>query len=255
MSRRAERGVATGLRLTLRHYYDFGTDRSVVKGDLATPEASDGLRTRTSGAFSIPGTRAEFVQIAKENRDLGVRARAIDAWLEQRGAKVVASYGAGGAALEWRLATLRPDRTLVVTDDGEATIERLAEAFPEADVRRDDLRQDAPLPAAVHLFHRIDTELGDDEWREAFGRFQRAEILFVAAGVLGLRGLLADLRNRPVLKRRRAMKAGSSGHEPLSTHFGVRPSRLSRSGCTTWTPGHSRRVRARLQRRRPACAS
>jgi hypothetical protein len=196
------------LRLTLRHYYDFGTDKSVVGTDLATPEAWDGLRTRTSGAFSIPASRAEFTRVAGGHHDVAARAREIDAWLEKRGAATVASYGAGGAVLEWWLATLRPDRKLTVTDYGEATVERLAEVFPEAEVRYHDLRQDTPVPADVHLFHRIETELGDDEWRDVFRRFEHAHILFVAAGFLDLRGLLSELRNRPLLKGRRATKAG-----------------------------------------------
>jgi hypothetical protein len=196
------------LRLTLRHYYDFGSDRAVVGADLVTPEAWDGLRTRTSSAFSIPSTRAEFVRAAERNHDLDARAREIDAWFDKRGSNVVASYGVGGAALEWWLATLRPDRKLLVTEYGEATVERLAEVFPEAEVRYHDLRQDAPLPADVHLFHRIETELGDDEWRDVFGRFERAHILFVAAGFLDLRALLSELRNWPVLKGRRVTSAG-----------------------------------------------
>lgn len=196
------------MRLTLRHYYDFGRDRSVVGADVVTPEAWDGLRTKTSGAFSIPSTRAEFVRAAEGLHDIAARARAVDAWLEQREPAVVASYGVGGAWLEWWLTKLRPDRKLIVSDYAEATVERLAEVLPEADVRRHDLRRDEPLPADIHLFHRIETELGNDEWREALGRFGRAEILFVAADLLDLRGLLAELHNRPVLKGRRVTKAG-----------------------------------------------
>ncbi len=103
--------------------------------------------------------------------------------------EVVASYGVGGASLEWWLTTLRPDRKLIMTDYGEATVERLAEVFPEADVRQHDLRQDEPLPADIHLFHRIETELGNHEWCDAFGRFGRAEIVLVAADFLDLGGL------------------------------------------------------------------
>jgi hypothetical protein len=196
------------LRLTLRHYYDFGTDKSVVGTDLATPEAWDGLRTRTRGVFSIPASRAEFTRVAEGHHDVAARAREIDAWLEKRGAATVASYGVGGAALEWWLATLRPDRRLTVTDYGEATVARLAEVFPQAEVRRHDLRRDKPLRVDVHLFHRIETEFDNREWRQIFERFGRAEILVVAADFLDVRGLLAELRNRPVLKGRRVTRAG-----------------------------------------------
>jgi hypothetical protein len=36
-----------GLKLTLRHYYDFGADRDVVGDDLVSPKAWDGFRTQT----------------------------------------------------------------------------------------------------------------------------------------------------------------------------------------------------------------
>ena len=197
-----------GLRLTLRHYYDFGTDRVVVGDDLMSPESWDGLRTRTSGVFSIPATREEFVRAAEERADLEARARAIDAWLEDQGAGAIASYGVGGAALEWWLHRLRPDRGLIVTDYGQATVERLGELFPEADARYHDLRGDGPVQADVHLFHRVDTELTDNEWPEVFARFAQARILLVAADVLDVRRLLFELRHRPLMKRRHATSAG-----------------------------------------------
>lgn len=196
------------LRVTLRHYYDFGADRLVVGDNLVTPEAWDGLRTKTSGVFSIPRTRKEFVRVAEQRRDIAERARAIDAWLEEQGVRVVASYGVGGASLEWWLHRLRPDRELIVTDYGEATVERLAELFPEANVCYHDLRRDQPLTADLHLFHRIDTEFTNREWREMMRRFASVPVLVVAADVLDMRRLFLELRNRPVLKRRAASRAG-----------------------------------------------
>lgn len=46
------------LRVTIRHYYDFGMDRAIVGDDLVRPDAWDRLRTQTSGVFAIPPTRA-----------------------------------------------------------------------------------------------------------------------------------------------------------------------------------------------------
>jgi hypothetical protein len=200
--------LATGLKVTVRHYYDFGPERSVVGDDLVTPEAWDRLRTRTSGVFAIPGTREEFVRTAESRPDIAERARAIDGWLEAHGAGVVASYGVGGASLEWWLHRLRPDRELIVTDYGEATVSRLADLFPEARALLHDLRRDEPLAADVHLFHRIDTELSNGEWRDVMKRFAHVPVLVVAAEVLDLRMLFAELRNRPLLRRRGASKAG-----------------------------------------------
>jgi hypothetical protein len=202
------------LRVTIRHYYDFGTDRPIVGDDLVRPEAWDRLRTETSGVFSIPPTREEFVRTAEERADIAGRARAIDAWLEQQGAEVVASYGVGGAALEWWLHKLRPRRKLIVTDYGEATIQRLADIFPEVDVRYHNFSRDQPLAADVHLFHRIDTELSNDEWQQVFNRFACMPILFVVTEVLGLRRLLDELRARRRMKQRHATKAGFSRSRP-----------------------------------------
>jgi hypothetical protein len=87
-------------------------------------------------------------------------------------------------------------------------VSRLAEVFPEAEAHLHDLRRDDPLPADVHLFHRIDTELTNREWRKVMRRFDHATVLLVAAEVLDVRKVLLELRNRPLLKRRSASKAG-----------------------------------------------
>ena len=197
-----------GLSLTLRHYYDFGRDRPLVGSDLTNPESWDILRTKTSGAFSLPATREEFVRAATQQADIAARASAIDEWLDKQGANAVASYGVGGAALEWCMYQLRPDRELIITDYGEATVERLAEVFPEAQVRYHDLLRDGPLAADAHLFHRIDTEFSNQELLGVLRRFGSASILVVVARVLDTRGLLREVLNRPRLKLRGASRAG-----------------------------------------------
>jgi hypothetical protein len=192
----------------VRHYYDFGDDRAVVGPDLVTPEAWDRLRIGTNSAFSIPSTRTDFVRVAESRRDIAARARAIDAWLDEQGARVVASYGVGGASLEWWLHRLRANRRVVVTDYGEETVSRLAEVFPEAEVRLHDLRREEPVPADAHLFHRIDTELTNAEWRVVMHRFGQVAVLLVAAEVLDVRSILIELRKRPLLRGHGASKAG-----------------------------------------------
>lgn len=180
----------------------------VVGDDLVKPEAWDGLRTKTSGVFSIPTTREDFVRVAEGRTDIAARARAIDAWLEEQGAQRVASYGVGGAQLELWLHRLRPRRQLVVTDYGEATLERLTKVFPEAEVHYHDLRRDEPLPADVHLFHRIDTELTNQEWQEVYTRFRSVSVLVVPTKVLDVRGLLVELSHRARMNRRHRSSAG-----------------------------------------------
>jgi hypothetical protein len=197
-----------GLKLTLHHYYDFGADRDAVGDDLVSPTSWDKLRTQTGGAFSISSTRSEFVRAAEDRTDIAARAAAVDAWLEHQRTRTVASYGVGAAALEWCLYALRPERRLIVTDYGEKTVERLSALFPEGQPRYHDLLHDDPLVADVHLFHRIDSELDDCDWRRVFARFADASILVVATQVLDLKRFLLELKIRPGLKFRGASRAG-----------------------------------------------
>src|SRR4051794_1351032 len=154
-------GIGSGLqrmRLTVRHHYDFGTDRALVGDDLVRPEAWDALRTQTTGAFSLPETRAGWERTADEHPELGARARRLGALFARRGARTVASYGAGGATLECWLKRIAPARDLIVTDYAPATVDRLRPIFTEVDCVVHDLLSDGPLDADLHLFHRIETE-------------------------------------------------------------------------------------------------
>ena len=93
---------------------------------------------------------------------------------------------------------LGPERRLLLADYAPETVERLRELFPAAEVYRHDLLADPPLPADVHLFHRVDTELTDDEWREALRRFAGERVLVVATEVATSRRLVQELLLRLV---------------------------------------------------------
>jgi hypothetical protein len=177
----------------MRHHFDFGPDRAVVGEDLVRPEAWDALRTRTDGAFSVAGSREELERTADGRPEIGERAQAINRWLEQRGVHALASYGVGGGVLEAWLLRLRRGQRLALTDYGPETVERLRALFPEAEVKRHDLLRDPPLAAEVHLFHRVDTELTDEQWGEVLRRFADATILVVATEVATPRRLGQEL--------------------------------------------------------------
>ena len=203
------------MRLTVRHHFDFGTDRAVVGEDLVRPEAWDALRTETSGAFALAATREQWERTADEHPELDARARRIAAVLDRRGVTQLASYGVGGATLECWLNRVSPERRLTVTDYAPATIERLRAIFAEAECAVHDLAADPPLDADLHLFHRIDTEFDNQRWGEVFDRFASVPIVFVAAGQVDLRGAFAEFRKgrRPGASRagwvrtRRAIEA------------------------------------------------
>ena len=182
------------MRLTVRHHFDFGTDRAVVGEDLVRPEAWDALRTETTGAFALAATREEWERTADEHPELEARARRIGAVLDRRGVARLASYGVGGATLECWLARVHPEADLTVTDYAPATVERLRGIFTEAECTEHDLVEDAPLEADLHLFHRIDTEFTNRQWKRIFERFSGLPVLFVAAGQVDLLGALAEVR-------------------------------------------------------------
>jgi hypothetical protein len=211
-------GWLSRIPLTITHRYDFGADRDRVGAELVNAASWDAIR-ETSGPFGLPATRAEWARAAGEG-DLAERATAIAAIADELGARRLCSYGVGGAFIELNLAQQRPDLDLVCTDFTPRTLGRLRELFPEADVRSHDLTSDAPIEADLHLFHRIDTELSNRQWRAVLPRF-REPILLVADALLGWRGLLRELRLRA---SRTASDAGYS-----RTEAGLR---------SLWQPSH-----------------
>jgi hypothetical protein len=190
----------------MRHHFDFGPDRAVVGDDLARAEAWDALRTRTDGVFSLARSRDELERTADARPEIGDRARTIERWLAQRGVVSLASYGVGGGVLEAWLLRLNSKRPLVLTEYAPETVERLRELFPEADVMQHDLLRDPPLEADVHLFHRVDTEFTDAEWREVLRRFEAETILIVATEVATAVRFTQELLLR--LRKRNLTRAG-----------------------------------------------
>ncbi|MDX6678583.1 MAG: hypothetical protein QOE31_2635 [Solirubrobacteraceae bacterium] len=198
--------VDAPVRLTIRHVYDFAGDRALVGDDLVRPQAWDALRTQTTGPFALPDDRAAWIANAEADEALGARADAIDRWLRDAGASSVASYGAGTGALEWLLACRAPERRMTATDFGPETVARLAGLFEEATVRTHDLLRDPPLRADVHLLHRVDTELTDDEFRAVLRAFERERVLVVATGVLAIADVALMALQR--VRRRHLTRAG-----------------------------------------------
>lgn len=190
------------VRLTVPHYYDFGEDRGLVGSDLVRPEAWDALRIETSGPFGMPATREEWERVADAHPALRERAQDILAVLDAHGGGSIASYGVGGASLECWLNRLDPERRLLLGEYAPRTVERLGEVFPEAESHHHDLLSNPPLEADWHLFHRIDTEFSNSEWRDVLRRFGDRRVLFVASEVIDLRDAWREIK--------RGMKRGST---------------------------------------------
>jgi hypothetical protein len=194
------------MRLTLTHRFAFGGDSRLVGHDLVRPEAWDALRMLSAGPFAIPASRDALEQAADARPELEARACSIDAIVTGSGASSLASYGVGAALLELWLLRLAPERRLVVTDYAPTTVERLRMLLPEAAPVRHDLLSEPPLAADIHLFHRIDTELDNADWRSVFRRFANCTVLVVATEILGAGGILREVLNRS--PHRRTTRAG-----------------------------------------------
>jgi hypothetical protein len=194
------------VRLTSPHYYDFGADRVHVGGDLVRPEAWDALRVKTDGPFSLPATRVEWEQAADGRPEIRERAERVAAIVRARGVRRLASYGAGTALLELHLKRLAPELDLVLTDYAPEAVARLTELFPEAELRRHDLLADAPLAVDLHLFHRIDTEFSNAQWRTVLRNFRDVPVLVGATEIIDLRRALIELARG--LRNRNSSRAG-----------------------------------------------
>jgi hypothetical protein len=184
------------VRLTIRQRYAFGPDRALVGDDLVRPESWDALRLESEGPFALPPDRAALERLVDGNGPVRERARAVDETLERLEAVSLASYGSGTGLLEAALRRLAPGRALALSEYAPGTVQRLTELFPDASVERIDLLRDPPLPADVHLFHRIDTDLDNAQWRGVFDRFSRCTVIVVAADTLGPRVAFQQLLGR-----------------------------------------------------------
>lgn len=189
------------MKVTLPHYYDFGPERDRIGAELVRPAAWDAARD-TEGPFGLPRTREEWERAATDDEQ---RARAADvvAIARRLGARTVCSYGVGAALLELGMA--RAGLEVTCADYAPRTVARLRELFTESRVVEHDLARDEPLPADLHLMHRIDTELSTPAWRSVFPRFHQP-ILLVPTLLLDLERGLKELVLRIV--RPRATRAG-----------------------------------------------
>lgn len=189
------------MRLTVPHLVEFDEEADVVGDDLLRPDAWDALRVQTAGAYSIPASRDEYEKRYEAEGVIRTRAGAITKWLDGASCERLASYGAGVAVLELALARLAPARHVIATDYAPETVSRLDALLTEVEIARHDLLADDPLDADIHLFHRIDTELSDDDWRAVFARFSARRVLVLPGGVISSRQAVSRLTS---IRRRRS---------------------------------------------------
>ena len=206
------------MRLTVRHYYNFGAQTGIVGGDLTSEVAWDRLRLDSSlDGFALPRVRSAWLELCEGDREARRRAEHVARVVSDGAHTSVISIGVGRAHLEYWLKRLRPDVRLTCLDYAQRTVEVLQGLFQECDaVETFDLRV-ARWPAAdgkaLYLCCRVDTELSDAEWVQVFRRMADAgvrRVLFVPSGFLDGRTAAREAvgRLRSLLSGRHSTFAG-----------------------------------------------
>lgn len=167
-----------GPALTVRH-----RSRLVPEWFQAGDETTWEKMRALPGPFALPATEREWREIAAGSAVVatadGIRRVALGL-----GATSLASYGVGCGFVESHLLdTFR----LTCGDITPDAVVRLARFMPGAEVLVHDLARDKPLPADLHLMHRVETELSNEVWRDVFRRFAGETILVVPGEMISVR--------------------------------------------------------------------
>jgi len=180
------------MRLTLRHYYDFGDKAETIGKNLNNAPAWEALRLGKGSPdiFSIPPDAMKWRDKCLNDTLLIKRAEDILALLDP-GIKKIFSYGVGVGCLEYLLKKKNPQIILRCSDFTPQAIRYLQDIFKEADeIALFDILKGNWVSAGtdcVHLFHRVDTEFDDGEWQWIFQRMHAGgvqNVLFVPSQVL-----------------------------------------------------------------------
>jgi hypothetical protein len=178
------------VRKTIRAYSDFAEYADVVGGNLLSPAAWDALRGSGARYFSLYERRQDWLASFADNKELKERAQVIVSLCREQGLSRIFSVGAGIGGLEYLIKTENPDLHLTCTDFAPKATDRLREVFEECDeVEVFDVMQDEwrATPETLYMFHRVDTELSDRDWRRCFARMAASgvsPVLVVATELL-----------------------------------------------------------------------
>lgn len=172
------------LKVTIKHYFDFGGMSQTVNGHMHNAQAWDVLRLESapSNIFAIPGERQEWLKRCHQERFVEEQAGGIADIIRGRFTRVN-SYGTGPGFLEFFIKQECPDIFLQCSDYTVKSMERLRRVFTEADeiVAFDMLN--GPWQntgkSTLHLLYRVDTVLDNDQWRSVFEKMSSARIGYV----------------------------------------------------------------------------
>jgi hypothetical protein len=177
--------------LTLPQWYPFQKSVPLNGSTLQTPTNWDAVRTSAAaGDFGFGASREEWMARAKSSSGMRQRAEIIASWIRLWKTQRVVSVGVGTGLLEFLIAGLLPGVSLRCGDYATVSLELLRQWFLECQsIEVMDLRAPtwASDPGAVVLLNRVDTEMGDQEWRQTFADMARRgveRIIFVPCGLL-----------------------------------------------------------------------
>lgn len=179
---------------TARTYHHLAEASGSVGTSLLSRRAWDALRTSGHRGFAIPDSRARWLSSFANRDDLQTRAKEVVALCHDLRLTHVFSVGVGGAALEYFIKAQDPGMCLTCTDFAPETVRRLAEVFVECDVvKQFDILSGTwkVTPDTLYLFHRVDTELSDEQWSEWFSHMAASgvePVLVVASGFMTVGG-------------------------------------------------------------------
>ena len=201
------------LKVTIKHYFDFGGIARTVQGHVHSAKAWDALRLEgtKSNIFAIPGERQEWQRRCHEEPFVQEQARGIAAIVRGRFTRIN-SYGVGPGFLEFFIKQQCPDIALQCSDYTAKSMERLRQVFTEADeiVTSDMLNGSWKNTdkGTLHLLYRVDTALDNDQWRSVFEKMRSAgirHVLFLPCEFLMVRRWLTQIikhRLWPLLGKR-----------------------------------------------------
>lgn len=209
--------VTPHIRLTVPHWYNFDDSIRPHARTLEGAASWDELRMRDeSGAFGLGATVEEWRLRASSQADLQSRAATIGNLLRGWGTRKLVSVGVGNGMLEYLVKQKASEIEVRCGDYAPRSLAALRERFPDCssvelmDLRRFDWTQE---PGEVVLFHRVDMELRNSEWKDVFsGLANRGveRIIWVPCGLLNAAAIGGQVRAvlTAITARRRLTRTG-----------------------------------------------
>lgn len=171
-------------KVTIKHFYDFQdvVDHAGISLNSASWDVLRLNNPAPGNKFAIPASALLWQQQILTTSILHGRAKAILNLMQGRFFRLN-SCGVGTGGLEFLIKKEAPHIFLQCSDYAPKTIERLREVFKEADkIIQFDILKDEWIndgPTCLYLFHRIDTEFDDRQWRMIFKRAANANVQYI----------------------------------------------------------------------------